>query len=145
MAQGGVITQRPYSPAAAGWALFAGTMMIILGFIGAFQGLAAIFGNDFFIVGREYVYSFSTTAWGWWHLLLGMLIVAAGIGVFSGKKWARGVGIALASISAISNFLFIPYYPFWAMLIIALDIGVIWGLARYSPPADDLDPDMVPE
>ena len=72
-------------------------------------------------------------AWGWIHLIVGVVVIAAGYGVFSGAAWARVVGITLASLSAIANFFFIPYQPVWAILIIALDVLVIAALAAYGP------------
>ena len=63
------------------------------------------------------------------HLIVGIVVVFAGYGIFSGAVWARTVGVIMAMISAITNFMFIPYYPFWSILIIALDVWVIWALA----------------
>jgi hypothetical protein len=109
--------------------------------IGAFQvgaGLSAIIDDEFFVVARNYTFDFATTAWGWIHLLLGVLLVVTGVGLFGRAAWAGVAAIFLASLSAVANFFFIPYYPGWAILIIALDVWVIWSLTR--PGADrDLD------
>jgi hypothetical protein len=68
------------------------------------------------------------------HLLVGLLVLFAGVAVMSGQTWARVFGIILAGLSALAaNFMFIPYYPFWSLLIIALDVFVIWALAVYHP------------
>jgi hypothetical protein len=80
----------------------------------------------------NYVFKLDVTAWGWIHLLLGILIFAAGLGLFAGQVWARVVGVGLALLSAIATFGFIPYYPFWSVLIIALAIGVIWALTAHG-------------
>lgn len=110
----------------------AGWLMILVGLFQALTGLAAIVNNRLFVIGREYVYAFSLTAWGWVHLIVGVVILVAGCAVLVGKLWARVVGIILALISAVVNFVFIPYYPFWSILIIALDVFVIWALATHG-------------
>jgi hypothetical protein len=120
---------------AYGFAAFGGAIMLIVGIFHAFAGLAAIFENEFFVAGPNYAYEIDVTAWGWIHLILGVIVAFAGISVYSGATWARVVGIGLAILSAVANFFFIPYYPVWAVLIIALDIAVIWALANYGPEA----------
>lgn len=120
---------------AVGFVVFAAMMMMLVGSFHFFQGLAAIFEDEFFVVGQNYIYDVDVTAWGWIHLILGVIIFCAGAGALSGQTWARVVGITLASLSALANFFFIPYYPLWALLIIALDILVIWALAVYGQKA----------
>ena len=71
-----------------------------------------------------------TTGWGWIHLIMGALLIATGVGLFSRQTWAGVMAIFLAALSALANFFFIPYYPFWAILVIALDVWVIWALTR---------------
>ena len=134
------MTQDAYSSSASraqretpGWAvgfiMFAAIMMIMVGVFQALQGLVGIFENEFYVPTRNYLLQFDATTWGWTHLLLGLLIAFAGYGLLSGKTWARTVAIFLAVLSAIANFAFIPYYPFWSLLIITLDIFVIWAIA----------------
>jgi hypothetical protein len=118
---------------AVGLAAFAGAVMLLVGIFQAFAGLAAIFEDEFFVVGANYAYDVDVTAWGWIHLILGAIIAFAGISIYTGAVWARSVGILLAVLSAIANFFFIPYYPVWAVLIIALNIAVIWALVQYGP------------
>jgi hypothetical protein len=117
---------------AVGFTVFAAVMMMMAGAFQALAGLIAIFENDFYVATRNYLYEFDVTTWGWIHLILGVIVALAGFGLLSGATWARVVGITLASLSAIANFLFIPYYPFWSLLIIALDVFVIWALAVYG-------------
>ena len=118
-----------------GMALFAAVVMIVAGIFEALQGLAALFRNEVYVVGPRYIYSFDVTTWGWIHLLLGILVAVAGFAVISGRLWGRSVGIILAVLSMIANFLFVPYYPVWSVLIIALDAFVIWALCLYSRDA----------
>jgi hypothetical protein len=117
---------------AAGFIVFAAVMMMMTGVFQALAGLIAIFENEFYVATRNYLFKFDATTWGWIHLILGVIVALAGWGLLSGRTWARVVGITLAVLSAIANFLFIPYYPFWSLLIIALDVFVIWALAVYG-------------
>jgi hypothetical protein len=107
-------------------------MMVMAGFFQAFSGLVALFQNEFYVATRNYLFQFDATSWGWIHLLLGIVVAAAGFAVMAGRTWGRVVGIALAMLSALANFAFIPYYPFWALTVIALDIFVIWALAAHG-------------
>ena len=117
---------------AAGWSVFAAVLMIMAGIWQGVAGLIAIFENEFYVATRDYLFQFDATTWGWIHLLIGVVVGLAGLGLLAGQTWARVVGITLAVLSAIANFLFIPYYPFWSMLIIAVDIFVIWALAAHG-------------
>jgi hypothetical protein len=121
---------------ASGWAvgliLFAAIMMIMAGTFQAFAGLVALFENEFYVATRNYLFQFDATSWGWIHLAVGIVVALAGFAVMAGRTWGRVVGITLAVLSALANFLFIPYYPFWAMTVIALDIFVIWALAAHG-------------
>ncbi|MEU6881035.1 hypothetical protein [Streptomyces sp. NPDC046712] len=102
--------------------------MIFVGFMTLFQGIAAIAKDDVFVSTRNYVYQFSLTGWGWVHLILGIVMVLAGFALFKGALWARMIGVALAGLGMIANFMWLPYYPFWALLLIAIDVIVIWAL-----------------
>src|ERR671911_552408 len=117
---------------AVGFILFAAIMMIMVGIWQALQSLIAIFENEFYVATRNYLFEFDATAWGWIHLLLGLVVAFAGYGLLSGRTWARAAAITLAVLSAIANFLFIPYYPFWSLLIITLNIFVIWAVAAHG-------------
>ncbi len=118
----------------SGWAVggitFAAMMMLMIGSFQAIAGLAAIFNDEFFVIGRNYTFDLDVTAWGWIHLILGICLFIAGWGLFSRKLWAGMVAIVLALLAAIENFFFIPYYPWWSLLIIAVCIWVIWALTR---------------
>ncbi|SDU73117.1 DUF7144 family membrane protein [Jiangella alkaliphila] len=115
---------------ASGGVIFAATMMIIIGVFQALEGLAAIIDDEFYVVLPNYTFDLDITAWGWVHLIIGVLIALAGFFLFTGSSVAGGVAIGLAAVSAISNFFFIPYYPFWSLLIIAINVFVIWAIAR---------------
>ena len=117
---------------AVGFILFAAIMMIMTGFFQVLAGLVAIFENEFYVATRNYTFQFDATTWGWIHLLVGLLVAFAGWSLLSGRTWARALAITLAVLSAVANFLFIPYYPFWSLLIIALDVFVIWAIAAHG-------------
>ena len=125
----------------SGWAVggvtFAAVVLMLIGFFQVIAGLTAIIDDDFFVVTRNYTFDLDTSAWGWLHLLLGVLLLFTGWGLFSGAGWAVVTGIFLAGLSALANFFFIPYYPFWAILVIALDVWVIWSLTRPGVIQDD--------
>ena len=118
----------------SGWAIggisFAAIMMLLIGSFQAIAGLAAIFNDEFFVVTRNYTFDLDVTAWGWIHLIIGIVVLATGFGLFARSTWAGVTGILICALSAISNFFFIPYYPIWALLVIGLNIWVIWALTR---------------
>jgi hypothetical protein len=130
-------TSRPSSstrsgtPWAVGASTFAACIMLMAGVFQAIQGIAALVnGTDFLNRTENYVVTFTASVWGWIHLILGILIAAAGGFILTGNVAARAAGIALAVLSAIANFLWLPYYPIWAIIIIALNVFIIWGLAK---------------
>jgi hypothetical protein len=112
--------------------MFAGVMMIMAGGFQALAGSVALFEDEFYVATRNYLLELDATRWGWIHLLLGLLVLFAGFAVLSGRTCGRVVGIILAVLSAIANFAFVPYYPFWSLAIIALDIFIIWALAVHG-------------
>jgi hypothetical protein len=122
--------EQPLSGWAASGVAFAGTMLMLIGSFQVIAGLTAIFNDEFFVVLPNYTFDLDTSVWGWLHLLLGAALVATGLGLFGGRTWARAAAIFFASLSALLNFFFIPYYPFWSILVIALDVWVIWAVTR---------------
>jgi hypothetical protein len=119
------------SPWAHGIAVFAGVIMIVGGAFQAVEGLAGIVHDQWLVALPNYVYAFDLTLWGWLHLLVGLALVAIGIFLLRGATWARVAGIIVAAISAILNFVWLPYSPWWALLLIGIDVLVIWALATY--------------
>ncbi|GAA1774562.1 DUF7144 family membrane protein [Luedemannella helvata] len=114
---------------AEGGMIFAATMLMIIGLYQVFMGIAAIARGQFFVVAPNYIYEIDTTAWGWIHLGIGVLAAVTGFFLFTQATWARWVGIAMAGLSTVANFFFLPYYPVWSIVIIALNVFVIWSLA----------------
>jgi hypothetical protein len=124
------------SATAVGFTVFAAAMLMIIGVFQAIAGLAAIAKDDASVYARtddaSYYLSLDTTQWGWIHLVIGIVVFCAGLGVLSGQVWARTVGVIVAGASAIVNFAFIPIYPVWSIVIIAVDVIVIWALTVHG-------------
>lgn len=114
--------------AVLGWTITAAVLMMVSGLWNFLEGLAAIIKGQFFIVLPNYVYNVSVTSWGWIHLILGAAVFVAGAFLFMDKMWARIVGVVLACLSAVANFLYIPYFPVWSVIVIAVDVFIVWAL-----------------
>jgi hypothetical protein len=117
-----------HHPFRFGWTTFAAVLMIFGGAMTIFEGIAAIAKDDVFVVTRDYLFRFNLTGWGWIHLILGIVILIAGCALLTGAAWARVVGIVLAGLAALANFLWLPHYPFWALVLIAINVFIIWAL-----------------
>lgn len=119
---------------AVGGTIFAAMTLLMTGIFQVLMGIAAIAQDEIFVTATDYTYMFDTTAWGWIHLAMGVLMVLTGVFLFSRSTLARAFGISFAVLSAVINFAFLPYYPLWSLVIIALDIFVVWSLATVSEP-----------
>ncbi|MEU1122179.1 hypothetical protein ABZ371_00965 [Streptomyces sp. NPDC005899] len=114
---------------------FAGVLLLIDGILAVVKGIAGIASDDVYARIDDYTFKFNVTAWGWIHLVLGVILLLVGWGILKGAAWARGVGIGLAALSLIANFIWLPYQPVWAVISVALDVFVIWALcANRSKP-----------
>jgi hypothetical protein len=121
------------SGAWVGWVTFAAIMMVMLGGFHAFQGLIALLRDNYYLVAKEdLTLSVDYTAWGWVHLIFGLVLIGVGLGVLAGQMWARVVGVVLAILSALVNAAFLAAYPIWSTIMIAFDVLVIWGLCVYG-------------
>jgi hypothetical protein len=123
---------RGRSGVAVGFTYFAAIMMMLTGGLEILQGLSAIIRKNLYVVNKDYIYKINVNGWGWIHLILGVIVLLAGIALLGGALWARIVGIAMAVLIAIANFLWLPYYPVWAIVLIALNVVVIWALAAHG-------------
>lgn len=116
-----------------GWVAFAGTMLVLLGSFHAIAGLVALFNDDYYLVGSGgLVVTADYTAWGWAHLILGIVVAVAGAALFAGMLWARIVAIIVAIISAIVNLAFLSAYPLWSVIMIALDVVIIYAVSVHG-------------
>jgi hypothetical protein len=115
-----------------GWVVFAGVLMIIGGALWAIQGFVAVFQNDVVILGEEGALFLNVTGWGWVHLILGLLLLLSGILVMRGNLFGRTMAAILASLSIIVNFIWLPVYPVWAIVVIAIDVFILYAVIVYG-------------
>lgn len=116
-----------------GWVFFAAIMMLVVGMIHMLQGLVALFKDEYYVVGEAgLLVEVDWTAWGWVHLIGGLVLILAGAGLFAGQMWARVVGVILAVFSIMLNFAFFAAYPWWSAMIIVIDVLVIWALVVHG-------------
>jgi hypothetical protein len=126
-------TSRTPSAFWAGWAFFAGVLMLTVGIFQIIEALTALFNQDYLLVTSSgLALHVNIAAWGWVHLILGLVLVAAGLGVMAGMKWARITGVVVAALSAVVNLLDIAAYPLWSIIIIAFDVLVIYALVVHG-------------
>ncbi|MDF8262701.1 DUF7144 family membrane protein [Luteipulveratus flavus] len=114
---------------AAGLSVFAGTMLAVVGLFQLLEGLSAVLDDDVYVTTRDYVYQLDITTWGWIHVVVGLIGLLIGVFIVLGRTVALMAGIALAAVSAVTNFLFLPWYPWWSLIVIAIDVMVIWALS----------------
>jgi hypothetical protein len=121
--------------AVVGWTAVAGTLMLLGGLWGVIEGIVALSSSHIYITApnANYTYHWSVHNWGWAILGLGIVVFAAGVCVFLGMAWARYLGAALAVISAVANFMLIPYTPLWSIILIVIDAFIIWALLTPRP------------
>jgi hypothetical protein len=117
---------------AVGWTYFAGFMMILIGLYHVMAGFVAIVSDEFYVATREYILQFDTSTWGWIHMILGIVVLVSGLGLFSGSVAARTIGTIMAVISALAAFAWLPYFPVWGIIIIATAVSVIWALTAHG-------------
>lgn len=125
-------TRNEPSGWAIGWAMFAGTMLLIGGTFQVIAGLAGIIEDEFYAVTPNYIFEFDATTWGWIHLIWGVILILSGVGIFTGNLAARLVGVVVAAIAGIMGFAFIPLYPIWGIMMAAISVAVIWALTAHG-------------
>ncbi|UAK31145.1 hypothetical protein K8O92_25350 [Nocardia asteroides] len=118
---------------AAGTSIGAAILLMAVGILSILEGISAIAKDEVFVATPGYTYQFNTTTWGWIHLVLGILLVIAAAGLMSGAMWARVIAVFLAALSILANFLWLPYYPWWSIVVIALNVVVIWAVTTWHP------------
>ena len=117
---------------AIGWTAFAGIMMILMGGWWIFAGLVGLLNDEFYVVTREWIFEVDVTTWGWIHLGIGVVVLLAGLFVFTGALWARIIGVTIAVLAGLAAFAWLPYYPVWAIIFIIISVVVIWALAAHG-------------
>ena len=124
--------QRGYSTKPSGWVgwiAFAATMMLITGVLGVIEGLAALFRDDaYFFVGERGLLTFNLTSWGWIHLILGLVVILAGVLLLKGTASGLILGTIVVGLHLIAQFAWIAAYPWWSAIVITLDILILWAI-----------------
>lgn len=112
---------------------FAGIMLVLVGAFHVAVAVATVAADLFLVVLGSYVFGYDVATWGWLHLVLGVLVAVAGTGLLTAGRRSRPAAPALAVLSAVAGFLFVPYQPLWSLLIIAGDVAVLWALTANRP------------
>lgn len=110
----------------------AGALLFVSALLTLLQGISALASDNLLIVTSDYIYRFNTTTWGWIHIVVGVLLLGIAVGMMAGRDWARLAAIFIASLSIVVMFLWMPYYPVWSLVVIALDVIVIWAVATWN-------------
>ncbi|MFI6082954.1 hypothetical protein ACIBBB_18575 [Streptomyces sp. NPDC051217] len=115
--------------------MFAGVLLLVDGVLAVLNGVVAIARDNVFTLRGSYTYQFTLTSWGWIHLVVGVLLILTGLGILRRAPWARVIGVGMAAISVVANFMWLPYQPVWAVVTIAIGVFVIWSLLTDRPRA----------
>jgi hypothetical protein len=121
-----------------GWARFAGVILLVSGLFSLIQGIVALVGPDsYFAVSEGSLFLFDAQGWGWWNVILGVLLLLTAAALFAGQTWARVVAIVLAILSAIVQLMLIPAQPWWSLIVIAIDVLIIYALTVHGRELSD--------
>lgn len=121
-----------------GWVYFAAFMMVLLGALHAITGLVALFKDQYFLVGNDgLIVTADYTAWGWAHLIGGVIVAAAGVALLTGRVWARVIAVLVTMLSILVNFAFMAAYPLWSVVMITIDVLVIWAVIVHGDELRD--------
>ena len=110
-------------------ASFAGVLLLVTSAFDVLQGIAAIANEDLYAAGTEYLYKLNVSGWGWVHLVLGVLGIAVAVAILRRVAWGQILGIIIAALAMLTNFAFLPLYPWWSLTIILANLLIIWALS----------------
>src|SRR6478752_464611 len=110
----------------------AGLILMLVGAFGIIQGVVGILDNDIYMVTNKWLFELKPTAWGWGHIVIGLVALSTGVGLFFGKVWAAVVAVIVSAFSILANFAWLPYYPIWAIIVIVFDLFVIWAVTAHG-------------
>lgn len=122
---------------AEGFTLAGGSLLMIVGVLDLCRGIMAVAKDDVFVNTPNYIFQFNLTSWGWIHVVLGAIAVIVSLGLFRTATWARAAGVIIAGLVIIANFLSMPYYPLWSIVMIAIAGLIIWALCVVRRDPDD--------
>lgn len=121
-----------------GWVYFAAFFLVLEGMFQLIAGLVLLFNQDVVVATDKAVWFVDVATWGWAYLLIGTIVLFAGIALFKGETWARVLAVIFACISAVVNFMFIPIYPVWAIIVLTVDVLVIYAVLVHGAEAKKL-------
>jgi hypothetical protein len=110
----------------------AGLILMLVGVFGIIQGIVGLLDNDLYVVTNKWLFELEPTAWGWGHIVIGLVALCTGIGLFFGKTWAAVIAVIVSAFSILANFAWLPYYPVWAIIVITFDLFVIWAVTAHG-------------
>jgi len=116
-----------------GWAAMAGILMVIIGGFKAFSGVIGLFNDEWIVRGFNAYYFIDLTALAWWYIIIGVILVLAGLAAMQMKAWGRWVGVIAVGLAMISEFMWLPVYPIWSILLITMYFFMIIGLVIARP------------
>jgi hypothetical protein len=116
-----------------GWAAMAGILMIVVGAFKAFSGFIGLFNDQWIVRGFKAYYFVDVSALAWWYLIIGLILVFAGLAAMQMKAWGRWVGVIAVGLAMISEFMWLPVYPIWSILLVTLYFFMIIGLVIARP------------
>lgn len=122
-------------------AAVAAVLLIFSALFQLLQGISAIAG-DAVLADPSYSYRFNTTAWGWIQVVLAVLIALVGVGILMRRSWGQVTGLVVVGLAMVVNFAFIPYYPVWALIALAVNVLVIWALVVQLGEPPDAEPPL---
>jgi hypothetical protein len=120
------------SPSGATATLAAGALMLTSAILTFLVGVFALTADDLVVSGPGYQYTFQITGWGWTNIITGMVLAAVAVALFLNAQWARAAAIIVTCLAIVVTFLWMPYYPTGSIVLIALDVVVIWGVATWN-------------
>jgi hypothetical protein len=95
-------------------------------------GVLALSANELVVAGPGYQYTFQMTGWGWVNILTGLVLAGVAVAVFVNPVQARIPAILAACLAIVVSFLWMPYYPLGAVVLIALDLVALWAAATWN-------------
>src|ERR1700742_2309966 len=122
----------PVTPTGATATSAAGALMLTSALLTFLVGVFALAADNLVVSGPGYQYTFQLSGWGWANILTGMVLAGVAVAVFVNAPWARAAAIIVTSLAIVVTFLWMPYYPTGAIVLIALDVVVIWGVATWN-------------
>lgn len=115
-----------------GWIYFASVLMMLAGGLNIIAGLTGIFNGDFYASVNGQLLVLDYSSWGWIHLLLGAAVLAAGMALLTGQTWGRVVAVILVIFSMLANAAFLPVYPWWSAIVLAIDAIVLYAITMHG-------------